>query len=99
MIEFIKEYGVSINDYENIIQNTRVDVIENIALSENSVREVLKYYNSLGITKNIAKIIIERPDLIIISKKNLENLLSKIDINLFKSKLENDIESLVVLGI
>lgn len=99
MIEFIKEYGVSINDYENILKNTRVDVIENIALSENSVREVLEYYNSIGISYNISKLIIKRPDLIIISKKHLENLLSKIDINVFKEKVENSIDDLVILGI
>lgn len=99
MIEFIKEYGVTTFDYEYIMHNMKQDIIENIALSENSVREVLEYYNELGITANIGKILVMRPDLIIISKENLEELINKIDQNVFINMVDKSIEDLILLGI
>lgn len=99
MIEFIKEYGVTTFDYEYIMHNMKQDIIENIALSENSVREVLAYYNEIGITANIGKILVMRPDLILISKENLSELISKIDINVFINIVDKSIEDLILLGI
>ena len=99
MIEFIKEYGVTTFDYEYIMHNMKQDIIENIALSENSVREVLAYYNEIGITANIVKILVMRPDLILISKENLSELISKIDINVFINIVDKSIEDLILLGI
>ena len=57
MIEYIKEYGITSLDYEYILHNVSRDVIQALSLSENSVREVLDFYNDIGITKNISKII------------------------------------------
>lgn len=99
MIEFIKEYGVTTFDYEYIMHNMKQDIIENIALSENSVREVLEYYNELGIKANIGKILVMRPDLILISKENLEDLIDKIDKNIFVNMVDKSIEDLILLGI
>ena len=99
MIEFIKEYGVTTFDYEYIMHNMKQDIIENIALSENSVREVLDFYNDIGITKNISKIIINRPDLILITKENLKETISKIDLNIFINIIEKSIDDLILLGI
>ena len=99
MIEFIKEYGVTTFDYEYIMHNMKQDIIENIALSENSVREVLEYYNELGIKANIGKILVIRPDLILISKENLEDLIDKIDKNIFVNMVDKSIEDLILLGI
>lgn len=99
MIKYIKEYGVTQNDYEYILHNARMDVLEIMALSEPTMREVLEYYNSLGLRDSIAKIILYRPDLIIISKENLQDLLSKIDTKAFINIVENAIEDLIILGI
>lgn len=78
MIKYIKEYGITNDDYEYIVKNTPQYIIDTLILSEANVREVLSYYNSLGITESLAKIIINRPDLIIISKDYIEELVGKI---------------------
>lgn len=99
MIEYIKEYGITSLDYEYILHNVSRDVIQALSLSENSVREVLDFYNDIGITKNISKIIINRPDLILITKENLKETISKIDLNVFINIIEKSIEDLILLGI
>ncbi len=99
MIEYIKEYGITSLDYEYILHNVSRDVIQALSLSENSVREVLDFYNDIGITKNISKIIINRPDLILITKENLKETISKIDLNVFINIIEKSIDDLILLGI
>lgn len=99
MIEYIKEYGVTTLDYEYIMHNLKPDIIESLSLSENSVRDILAYYNEIGITYNIGKILVMRPDLILISKENLENLLSKIDHEVLLNIIDKSIEDLILLGI
>ena len=99
MIEYIKEYGITSLDYEYILHNVSRDVIQALSLSENSVREVLDFYNDIGITKNISKIIINRPDLILITKENLKETISKIDFNVFINIIEKSIDDLILLGI
>lgn len=99
MISYIKEYGITNTDYEYILHNVRTDIIETLTLCESSTRSVLEYYNSIGIKQDIAKIILYRPDLIIISKENLEDLINKIDIEVFKNLVSNAIEDLIILGI
>ena len=98
MIEYIKEYGITSLDYEYILHNVSRDVIQALSLSENSVREVLDFYNDIGITKNISKIIINRPDLILITKENLKETISKIDLNIFINIIEKSIDDLILLG-
>ena len=70
MIDYVKEYGVTDLDFEYIMNNLKRDIIDNLVLSESSVREVLSYLNKIGIKENIAKIIVARPDLILLPQKN-----------------------------
>lgn len=99
MIGYIKEYGVTNLDYDFIMHNVKSDIIELLALSESQVRDNLEYYNELGIKKNISKLILYRPDLILISKENLIELLSKIDKKVFITTLEKKVEDLILFGI
>ena len=99
MIDYVKEYGVTDLDFEYIMNNLNRDIIDNMILSEPNVREVLSYYNKIGIKENVAKIIVTRPDLILISQKKLEELLSNIDLEILKNMIEKDIEDLIILGI
>lgn len=99
MIEFIKEYGITTIDYEYIIHNVDKGIIQNIALSENNVREILDFYNDIGITKELSNIIINRPDLILTNKENLKDTISKIDIDVFKTVIHKSIDDLILLGI
>ena len=99
MIEFIKEYGVTTLDYEYIMHNIKQEIIEHISLSESSVREVLEYYNELGITYNIGKILVMRPDLILTSIENLEEQFSKVNKEVLISIIDKSVEDLILLGI
>ena len=49
MIDYVKEYGVTDLDFEYIMNNLNRDIIDNMILSEPNVREVLSYYNKIGI--------------------------------------------------
>ena len=99
MLEYIKEYGVTASDYNYIIGNLPKSLIDIMHLSEGSIREVLDYYNSIGLTESVAKIIIHRTDLILIDRVVLEELINKIDVKTFNNIVKNSIDDLIVLGI
>lgn len=99
MIEYIKEYGVTNMDYDYILSNIPKDILDIMTLSENSVREVLDYYNTIGLSESVGKIIIKRPDLVIIERKVLEELINKIEIKTFVNIVKSSIDDLIILGI
>ncbi|MCI8793903.1 MAG: hypothetical protein HFI73_00820 [Bacilli bacterium] len=99
MIEYIKEYGVTNMDYDYIVSNIPKDIMDIMTITENSVRDVLDYYNTIGLSESVGKIIIKRPDLIIIDKKVLEELISKIEIKTFVNIVKSSIDDLIILGI
>lgn len=99
MIEYIKEYGVTDLDYDYITSNLPKEILDIMILSENSVREILDYYNTLGLSESVAKIIIKRPDLIIIPKNVLEELINKIEVKTFVNIVKSSIDDLIILGI
>lgn len=99
MIEYIKEYGVTNMDYDYILSNIPKDILDIMTISENSVREVLDYYNIIGLSESVGKIIIKRPDLVIIERKVLEELINKIEIKTFVNIVKSSIDDLIVLGI
>ncbi len=99
MIEYIKEYGITNKDYEYIIGNVEQDILDLMVTTENNVREILNYYNTIGLTESIALIIINRPDLIIIDLETLEGLVAKIDKKTFVNLVKNAIDDLIILGI
>lgn len=99
MIEYIKEYGVTNLDFEYIMHNLKLDIIEMMSLSESNVRKNLAFYNDMGITSNIAKIIMSRPDLIIIEPSSLRKMITSIDRDLFVTVVDKSIEDLILVGV
>ena len=99
MLEYIKEYGITNSDYEYIISNLPKDILDIMTISEYKIREILDYYNSIGLSESVAKIIIKRPDLIIIEREILEGLINKLDRKTFVNLVKNSIDDLIVLGI
>ncbi|MCH5166862.1 MAG: hypothetical protein J1F35_03125 [Erysipelotrichales bacterium] len=99
MIEYIKEYGVTSTDYESIVRILSKELIDLMTLSEYKVREILDYYNSIGLTESISKLIINRPDLILIEREVLDDLISKIDAKTFATIVKTSIDDLIILGI
>lgn len=99
MLDFIKEYGVTNIDYETIIHDIRKDILNDILLSKNNVIEVLKYFNSIGIKENISKIIMYRPDLVLMPINSLKDMLKDIDNKLLVRVINKDIKDLIIFGI
>lgn len=99
MINFVREYGITTVDYKYLIHNLRMDIMESIELNEDNIREVLKFYNDLGITTGLVNLFIYRPDLIVNTKANIEDIINKVDKDTFINLVNNSVEDLIVIGI
>ena len=99
MIGYIKNYGISNVQYEYILRDLKKEYLDILDIEEENIKEVLSYYNELGIKESIYNIIMKRFDLIINSKAELETKLAKIDIKLLRKIVKENIDSLVMFGI
>lgn len=99
MIGYIKNYGISNVQYEYILRDLKKEYIDILDIEEENIKEVLAYYNELGIKESIYNIIMKRFDLIINSKAELETKIAKIDIKLLRKIVKDNIDSLVMFGI
>ena len=99
MIGYIKNYGISNVQYEYILRDLKKEYLDILDIEEENIKEVLDYYNELGIKESIYNIIMKRFDLIINSKDELETKLAKIDIKLLRKIVKENIDSLVMFGI
>lgn len=99
MISYIKEYGISSLDYEFIIKNIDKSILDLLILNEKKIRDILSFYNSIGIKSELSYLIVYRPDLIVIEKDILEKLVYKNGIKLFLKVVKNDVNDLVLIGV
>ncbi len=99
MISYIKNYGISNIQYEYILRDLKKEYLDILDIEEESIKEVLAYYNELGIKESIYNIIMKRFDLIINTKAELETKLAAIDIKLLRKIVKNNVDSLVMFGI
>ena len=99
MIGYIKNYGISNVQYEYILRDLKKEYLDILDIEEENIKEVLAYYNELGIKESIYNIIMKRFDLIIKSKAELETKIAKIDIKLLRKIVKDNIDSLVMFGI
>ena len=99
MIGYIKNYGISNVQYEYILRDLKKEYLDILDIEEENIKEVLAYYNELGIKESIYNIIMKKFDLIINSKDELETKLAKIDIKLLRKIVKENIDSLVMFGI
>lgn len=99
MINYIKDYGISNIEYEYILRDLKKEYIDILNIEEINIREVLKYYNELGIKEELYNIMMNRFDLIVNSKQELIDKLANIDLKIFKIIIKNNIEDLVMFGI
>lgn len=99
MIGYIKNYGISNVQYEYILRDLKKEYLDILDIEEENIKEVLAYYNELGIKESIYNIIMKRFDLIINSKDELKTKLAKIDIKLLRKIVKENIDSLVMFGI
>lgn len=99
MSDYIKDYGITNIEYEYILRDLKKEYIDLLNIEENNIKEVLQYYNELGIKEELYNIIMNRFDLIVNSKQELINKLANIDLKIFKIIIKNNIENLVMFGI
>lgn len=99
MSDYIKDYGITNIEYEYILRDLKKEYIDLLNIEENNIKEVLQYYNELGIKDELYNIIMNRFDLIVNSKQELINKLANIDLKIFKIIIKNNIENLVMFGI
>ena len=99
MIGYIKNYGISNVKYEYILRDLKKEYLDILDIEEENIKEVLAYYNELGIKESIYNIIMKRFDLIINSKAELETKIAKVDIKLLRKIVKDNIDSLVMFGI
>ena len=92
MIGYIKNYGISNVQYEYILRDLKKEYLDILDIEEENIKEVLAYYNELGIKESIYNIIMKRFDLIINSKDELET-------KLLRKIVKENIDSLVMFGI
>ena len=97
MTEYLKEYGISNYDYEYLMSKLSQEEIQRLILAETNVRENLLYFNKLGITESLYKIILQRMDLVIMPIDQLKYLLSKVDKELFVQLVNTNIKNLILL--
>ena len=98
MLNYLLELDISPDEIYEITHKLSTDVVDALSLSQAVVEETLEYYKSIGVT-NISNIIINRPDLVLINKKEIESIISSMDVIKIVEIMNNDIEDLILFGI
>lgn len=99
MINYIREYGISLEELEQINKKLSKTDIEMLVLHETEVRKVLNLYKEANLSKELCSLFMNRLDLILIPIESLRSMLSNVDVELFKLMLKNNINDLIVLGV
>lgn len=99
MIDYIKDYGITDDQFNNILKELDDNIIELLRLHDGTVKATMNYLCDLGVRNCLANIILKRPDLLLIQKKVLEDYLNKIDIKLFINVLNTNVDDLILIGI
>ena len=73
MIEYLKNYSISLEEWDLIEAGLDKELLLNFKVMENNVCEVISYFHEIGVQK-LANIIIYRPDLCFKTRKR-ENFL------------------------
>lgn len=98
MLNYLLDVDMSPEEIYDINHELCGSIVESLDLAKNTVKDSLVYYKEMGIN-NLSGLIINRPDLVLMNRKNIETLISKIDKNLFIDMVNNDIEDLILFGI
>ena len=98
MLNYLLDLDISPEEIYDINHGLSKEIVSSLELSKNIVKDTITYYKELGVEK-ISDLIINRPDLVLIDRKNIESIISKIDTKLFVSIVNNDIEDLILFGV
>lgn len=98
MIDYLHQFNISSEELNEIKEFLNSDMIINLEVMQNNVKEVLTYLQNFGI-KHLYNIIKYRPDILLKDRKDLEQELLTVDKNLLLFIFENDIDDLINLNI
>ena len=98
MLDYLMKYNMSREEIYDLKNMLTKEVLASYMLSSTTIIDNLNYYKELGIT-NLSNIIKYRPDLLLSDRKNIDNILSKVDKDLFISLIDNNIDDLILFGV
>ena len=93
MLNYLLDLDISPEEIYDINHKLDGNIIEVLEISKNRVKDTINYYKEIGIT-NITNLIITRPDLVILDKEDAENMVNKMQDNLFIDIVNNNVEDL-----
>jgi len=98
MLNYLLDLDITPEEIYEINNSLSSNIISSLELSKGVVIETLTYYKELGV-KYLSNIIINRPDLVLIKKEDIEQSISKLDKDVIVNIINNDIEDLILFGI
>ncbi len=98
MLNYLLDLQFSPEQIHDINEKLEDNILVSLEISKNIVVDTLNYYKEIGI-KDLYNLIINRPDLVLIKREDIEKTISKVTNKLFVNLVNNDIEDLILFGI
>jgi hypothetical protein len=98
MLNYLLDLQFSPEQIHDINEKLEDNILISLEISKNIVVDTLNYYKEIGI-KDLYNLIINRPDLVLIKREDIEKTISKVTNKLFVNLVNNDIEDLILFGI
>jgi hypothetical protein len=98
MLNYLLDLQFSPEQIHDINEKLEDNILVSLEISKNIVIDTLNYYKEIGI-KDLYNLIINRPDLVLIKREDIEKTISKVTNKLFVNLVNNDIEDLILFGI
>jgi hypothetical protein len=98
MLNYLLDLQFSPEQIHDINEKLEDNILISLEISKNIVIDTLNYYKEIGI-KDLYNLIINRPDLVLIKREDIEKTISKVTNKLFVNLVNNDIEDLILFGI
>ena len=94
MLEYLKEYNITNDEINHILQTNDINIIKNLELMKKNVQEIINYFYDLGV-ENIYNIFESRIDLFILPIGLLKQNFTKLDKKMLVNILNNSISDLI----
>jgi hypothetical protein len=98
MLNYLLDLQFSPEQIHDINEKLEDNILISLEISKNIVIDTLNYYKEIGI-KDLYNLLINRPDLVLIKREDIEKTISKVTNKLFVNLVNNDIEDLILFGI